>query len=355
MRVAVVAMRTAQLCETGATVRTRRLVEGLAARGHDVTVFCAQWWGGDHERFDQRGVTYRRITRTPAAGSFAAGLPVRLARHGADVVHAVASPPAAVRAARAGAWLARAPLAVDWWDDHPVDSPGAYGRIAGVPDRVFVPSRLIATRVREHGVPEAAVRLRPESIDFDLVRSAGVDRRADVVYARRLDADANVESFLLGLAELRDRGWRAAVVGDGPGREAAERTADDLRIADRVSFLGDLAPADLVPILRGAHVFAWTALDEPFATELCWALACGCVGVVEYQSGSSAHELVEGYDRGVRVTSPAELADEIAAAAGYERRTVDESFAEYDHDAVLDRTVSSYRSLIEAAGPLGTT
>ncbi|MFB6161315.1 MAG: glycosyltransferase family 4 protein, partial [Haloferacaceae archaeon] len=122
MEVAVVAMRTAQLCESGATVRTRRIAEGLAARGHDVTVLCARWWDGDLATFDQAGVTYRAVTGTPAAGTFATRLPPALARVRPDVVHAVNSPPAAVRAARATATALRAPLVVDWWTAHAADS-----------------------------------------------------------------------------------------------------------------------------------------------------------------------------------------------------------------------------------------
>ncbi|MFB6304925.1 MAG: glycosyltransferase family 4 protein [Haloferacaceae archaeon] len=346
MHVVVASMRTAQLCETGATVRTRRIAEGLAGRGHEVTVLCAQWWEGDHDRFDHAGVTYRRLVRSPAAGTFAARLPAALADLGADVVHAAASPTAAVRTAGLATRALGVPLVVDWWADHPADTDAGRRGAARAPDAVLVPSGLVATRVREHGASAEQVAVVPESIDWDFVREAPVDRRADVVYARRLDADANVESFLLALAELRDREWRAVVAGDGPARGAAEQAAADLRIDDRVTFLGDLPLSDLVPILKGARVFAQTATREPFATELLWALACGCVGVVEYQAGSSAHELVEGHDRGARVTSPEEFADEIAEAAELDHLTVDDAFAEYDHDAVLARYEEQYRRVL---------
>ncbi|MFB6281526.1 MAG: glycosyltransferase family 4 protein [Haloferacaceae archaeon] len=353
MHVAVASMRTAQLRETGATVRTRRFVEGLAARGHEVTVLCAQWWGGDHDRFEQDGVTYRRLVSAPASGTFAARLPRALlglgrAGDGVDVIHVPNSPAAAVATAAAAARLLDAPLIVDWWDDHPADSPAAAARAVRAPDALIVPSEMVATHARERGAPADRIHRIPGSIDMDLVREAPVDRRADVVYARRLDADANVEHFLLALAELRDRDWDAVVVGDGPARAEAAATAADLRIDDRVTFLGDLPLGELVPILKGGHLFAQTATREPFATELLLALACGCVGLVEYQAGSSAHELVENHDRGARVTSAEELGDEIAAAAeAFDHRTVDESFAEYDHDAVLARYVDRCRRLIE--------
>ena len=350
MHVAFVSMHTVHGLETGATRRTRQTARLLAARGHEVTVLCSRWWGGDLPTFDHEGITYRAVTDVPATGSFAAKLPLVLRSVGADVIQAVNSPPAHVRTAKAAARLLRVPVVVDWWADQPGDSDAAYRRAVAAADEIFAPSRMVRTRVREHGARADAVRVVPDPVDMDLVRGAGVDERADVLYARDLDGDSNVETFLLALAELRDRDWRAVVVGDGPNRADAERMARDLRIDDRVAFLGDLPPAEFVPIMKGAHVFAQTATREPFATGLLWALACGCVGIVEYQVDSSAHELVENCDRGVRVTSPQELADEIVAAAGMERLAVNDAFAEYDEDEVVDRYLDRYRAVIDRQG-----
>jgi hypothetical protein len=71
---------------------------------------------------------------------------------------------------------------------------------------------------------------------------------------------------------------------------------------------------------------------------------------VEYQADSAAHELVEGDRNGVRVTSPQELADQIAAAAGRDRRTVDEGFTEFDRPAVFGRLEECYREAIAEHG-----
>lgn len=350
MRVAFVSMYTEQLRADGATRRTRRTAERLAARGHDVTVLCARWWDGDLREFERNDVEYVAVTETPAVGSFASKVPFALRRARPDVVHAANSPPTQVTAAKAAARFLRAPVVVDWWAERDEDSKSASRRAARAPKRLITPSRMVETDVRAYGASEESLRVVPESIDFDLVRESDVDARADVVYARRIDEHANVESFLLALAELRDRDWRAAVVGDGPELDAAKQTAAELRIADRVEFLGDLPPAEFVPILKGARVFAQTAAVEPFATNLLWALACGCVGIVEYQARSSAHELVENRDRGVRVTSPQELADQIAAAARADDRAINEAFASYDHDDVIRRYEECYAEAVDDYG-----
>jgi len=351
VRVAFVSMTTAHHGDDWYAHRLRAVAERLVTRGHDVTICCAQWWEGNHPTFDFEGVTYRRVTVEPAPRAFVTRLPFVLSSVRPEVVHVATQPHLAVPAAKAAARLRRTPVVGEWWA-RPDDSAPSWRRrwATRSPDRILVPSRTVATTVREWGADDDAVDVIPDSVDVAGIRDAPVDPRADIVYARSLDDHANVEEFLLALAELRQREWRAVVVGDGPARPDAERTARDLRIDDRVEFLGALDPADQVPILKGAHVFAQTATWAPFATSLLRALACGCVGVVEYQAASAAHELVEGDPRGSLVTTPRELADEIVAAAELERWSVNEAYAAYDHEAVLDRYVDCYETVIDEYG-----
>jgi glycosyltransferase involved in cell wall biosynthesis len=321
--------------------RTERIARRLAARGHDVTVYCSGWWDWDGRPRERDGVTYRAVTVSPAPSSFLVRIAGLLALDRPDVVHAIPDPPATVLAARTGARLARAPLVVDWYGDGP---GGRFERRAArVPTRVVTPSKLVRTEVRELGAPEERCRVVPDGVDMDLVRSVEPAGGAEIVAGRRLDADANLESLFLALAELRTRGWRATVIGDGPERGTYEQQAADLRIDDRVEFVGDLTREERIARYRAAHVFVHTASRELFATELCWALACGCVGVVEYQAGSSAHELVERRERGFRATTPEEVEEAIVAAGDLEELTVDESMAEYDHDALTERWLEVYR------------
>jgi len=349
MRLAFVSLFAPGHGETPARARTRRVARGLADRGHDVVWLCSRWWGGDHAVFEEDEITYRSVTVEPSPSAFASRLPIALRRVDPDVVHAVNTPPTSGLGATVAGTLSRTPVTVDWWRDHPADSSHRYRLLARSADVITTPSRTTKTGIREYGADGDDVRVIPESIDFDLVADADVDDRFDAVYARRLDRHANVETFLLGLAELRGRDWTAAVVGDGPERSRVESMASDLRIDDRVEFLGDVPLRERVALFKGTHVVVATATWETFATELLWALACGCVALVEYQADSSAHELVEGRKRGRLVTSPAELADEFVAVNNLERRAIDRDFANYDHDAVLDRYLDAYHCLLDNA------
>jgi glycosyltransferase involved in cell wall biosynthesis len=351
MRVAFVALKTAHHEDSAGNARFQRLARHLAADGHDVTVFCSQWWEGEPDSFEVDDVQYQAVTLTPAVSSFCLRLPFALARYRPDIIHARPAPPQQVVAASAGGTLSRTPLAVEWFGDEGLDDGSRLSRaVAREPQIVITPSEMVRTTVRELGADDANTRIVPESIDFSLVESVDSAEEVDVAYAHPLDESANVESLFLGLAELRDRDWSATIIGDGPMRDDYERQAADLRIDDRVRFVGACDRERRLSIYRGAHAFVQTAYREYFPSELLWALACGCVGIVEYQAQSSAHELIENYNRSFRVTNPQQLADAIVDAGQYDRLAVDETWRGYDHDEVLADYLDTYDEMITQMG-----
>lgn len=344
MRVAFVSFRTTHHEESAGARRLERVARQLQGRGHDVRVFCDQWWGGDEvQSFEDDGLHYERVS-FGGRRSFRIGLPAALARYRPDVVHARPSPPQ-LGAAHWGARLSRSPLVVDWFGDEQTGAAFA-GETLARPDRLLVPSQLVWTRAAERGAPPETTEVVPESIAFERIERVEPDSTVDLVYAHPLDEHANLEAFLLALAELRGRGWHATVVGDGPRRAEFEEMAAELQIGDRVDFLGACDRDRRLAVYRGAHVFVQTATRELFATELLWALACGCLGIVAYQRDSSAHELVETYPRSFRVTNPQELADAITAAGDRDHRTVEEYWQSFDHGAVLEQYLDTYRDLL---------
>ncbi|MFT4945855.1 MAG: glycosyltransferase involved in cell wall biosynthesis [Natronomonas sp.] len=347
MRVAFVAMETTWQADSPGARRFERIARLLADRGHDVTVFCSQWWDSYDDERTVDGVRYRGVTLGTALASFCTRLPALLAAYNPDIVHTRPIPGEQILAAKTGSRLARVPLFVEWFGD---ERPGPSRRTewaATKPTRIVAPSRLIKTRVREFGATENQMLVIPESIDFDLIEAVEPAEGVDIVYAHPLDESANIGDFFLGLAELRERDWSATVIGDGPKREAYEREAADLRIDDRVSFAGACDRNRRLELYRGAHAFVQTAYREEFATELLWALACGCVGIVEYQAESSAHELIENYERSYRVTDPQGLADAIVSAGEFEGQTRNVEWKSYDHDVVIERYLDAYRTVSE--------
>ena len=354
MRVAFVSMHTHHTRDTPTIRRRMRLIRLLGRTEHEVVVLCSRWWDGNHPTFEQDGIAYRAVDGDNSATHFIAKLPLALRRADPDIVHIPNTPARHARAIKPVCRLLRIPMVVDWWgvgDDAESDCRS----VATNADRIVVPSQTAETVVREYGALETSISLIPEGLDFSLLESAPVNGEFDLVYSRHLDEHANVETFLLALAELRDREWSAAIIGEGDAAADIERTARDLRIRDRVSFLGELDHTQRVAVLKGAHVFAQTAEREPFATNLLWGLACGCVGIAEYQVDSAAHELIEQKSRlpetrGELVSTPQEFADEIVAAGSREHRTIDPAYERYDNSKIIKQYLTCYRQAISNYG-----
>ncbi|CAI48829.1 probable glycosyltransferase, type 1 [Natronomonas pharaonis DSM 2160] len=344
MQVAVVFRDPPPQSERTGAVRLRRLAAAIQSAGHEVTVYCQPWWETDQRRIEINGLVHEGVAfEHPAL--FYTRLPGVLARRGPDVVLTSASPPGGVVAAWLGGLFARAPVVCDWYGDEPNAMSSRWaGKAASLPTRVVAPSELQRTRIRELGGTEANTTTIPLGISMSKIQAADPDEFRDIVYAGHLDDDANLESLLLALAELRDDGdWTATVIGDGPRRDDYERQARDLRILDRIDFRGNCDRAERIAVYRGAHTFVQTARRANFAEELLWALACGCVGVVEMQSDSSAHELVERRERGFRVTDMENLDEAIEAAWDCSYRDIDKAFQQFDHAAVAGKYLELFR------------
>lgn len=341
MEVAVVAPLTIHHGETAARHRLDRIATGLLDRGHTVTVYCTRWWDLSIPRFQQDGISYRAVTSSYSPLAFACKLPVILARERPHMVHAAHVPGSASVSAALARVGTLAPTVLDWYEAVDPAAGSLAGRLAS---RTLTPSRMVSADASERGIPDGNLTTLPEWVRFDTIRS--VDPiESDLVVSRRLDEAANLDAILLALGELRDRDWSLTVIGDGPRRSSYEQRARDLRIADRIEFVGSLPIAERVARFRGAHAILHTATRTPFARELCWALAAGCVGIVQYAERSAAHELVEGRDRGFLATEPEGIADAIEQGAALDQQTIDESYAEFDRPAVLDQLESCYAEL----------
>lgn len=347
MRVAFVSLATHHRLDTAPTRRIDRTARQVAAHeDHDAVVCCACWWDGGTDTFVQDGLRYAAVTDERAPRRFAARLPLALRQERPDIVHASYWPPAAAAGAIAAGRLTRTPVALDWYGDEPVDGTARLSAVAARrAGRVLVPSRYVATVVRELDVDRERTRVIPESIDVDRIRSVTADRQPDIVAAARLDGTADVEAVLLALAELRDRAFDAVILGAGPRRSAHAEQAAALGIDDRVSFPGWPSCQERIAWYTGAHTFVQPPGRCPFATELLRALACGCAAVVEYRADSAAHELVEQLDRGVRITDREAWPDAIVDAAALDHLTYNDRFDRYDHARIREAYLETYRRL----------
>jgi GalNAc-alpha-(1->4)-GalNAc-alpha-(1->3)-diNAcBac-PP-undecaprenol alpha-1,4-N-acetyl-D-galactosaminyltransferase len=88
-------------------------------------------------------------------------------------------------------------------------------------------------------------------------------------------------------------GWRLAIVGDGPLRAELQALADELGIAQRIDWLGQVSNPAVY--LKGAKFFVLTSRFEGSPNALLEAMACGLPAVVSDASPGPL-ELIGGDD-----------------------------------------------------------
>lgn len=124
--------------------------------------------------------------------------------------------------------------------------------------------------------------------DPPLLLSVGMMRTRDKLESYRVLADA--------LGRLKERRWRALLVGDGPARrevEAMMAPLNDTGGHERVRFAGAVARADLPVIYASADLYLWPAVNEAYGMALLEAQACG-LPVVAGRTGGVPAVVADG-------------------------------------------------------------
>ena len=141
-------------------------------------------------------------------------------------------------------------------------------------------------------------------------------RAASLVTVAHLVARKRHADVLRALWLLRESHpeLRWTVVGDGPERPALERLADELGLAERVRFRGQLPHAEAVAAGRAAGVFVLPSVQEAFGVAYVEAMAAGVPAIGAL--GEPGPEEIAASGGGIRLVPPGDpeaLAAELRA------------------------------------------
>jgi 1,2-diacylglycerol 3-alpha-glucosyltransferase len=154
-------------------------------------------------------------------------------------------------------------------------------------DQVTAPSRSVFQELGLHRLrrPHCVVS---NPIDIGLFTPADtIERQASrarfglpgptITYAGRLGPEKNIEVVLRALVTLRDQGIAAdlAIAGHGAHEPVLRALAAELRMSERIKFLGTLAPEELARLLQISDIFAMLSTSETQSMTLLQAMACG--------------------------------------------------------------------------------
>lgn len=132
-----------------------------------------------------------------------------------------------------------------------------------------------------------------------------------VLWAGRLEHWKGVALCLDVAKAVRAQHARFLIAGRGPIRSWAERRANDLGLADCLTFLGQLSWQDMQQCFADADLFLFTSLRDTFGTVNFEAMAKGCPVICLDHTGVGTH-LPDDAAIKVPVTTPREVVKEMA-------------------------------------------
>lgn len=275
----------------GPSVHTRRWIEALAARGHDLLLLTAHPSSG--VRVETRAVglpfPWRALRYASARGA------VRRAARGfrPDVSVAHFLPNYGFLAALAG----QRPLLLACWGSdllrNATRSPLHRARARFTlsrSDLVHVDARVLARAAERLGAAPERVWTRPWGVDVDALAPARSwpERRGTgraplhVLWTRALEPLYDPATFLaaLGVASRRGALVHGTIAGEGPLKPALEESARALGLTDRVRFEGWVGEARLRELLASHAVYVSVSRSDSTSQSLLEAMAAGLLPVV---------------------------------------------------------------------------
>jgi glycogen synthase len=160
----------------------------------------------------------------------------------------------------------------------PMDS--AAGRVKHFLFR-FATNVSITEEVRK-SVKDAVIIIENPYDERKFFLNEGGERLLDLVFLGRLVSDKGVDLALQALHHLNQAGnaYTLTIIGSGPDEDFLRKLTFDLRLEDKVKFLGSKSSAELNPILNQHKILVVPSRwNEPFGIVALEGIACGCLVV----------------------------------------------------------------------------
>ena len=384
MKIALVAQHAVPLPLDGQgedDIRIRNLSRGLAADGHDVTVY-AQRPSGDAPGRARLcpGVTVEYLGPPVTErddGELLAGVPAFTAplrdqfdESPPDVVHALRwtsglAALAAARDQRVPVVQSFSSLCVTQRRHHLVPPGAGVKRIRLEPAIGRSASAVVADCENEEselaraGVPRRSIRIVPCGVDTAMFAPEGpaahTGGRPRLLTVTSLDAHEEVATLLRTLVQVPDAelvvagGPPAGRLADDPAYRKAAEVAETLGVRDRVEFTGEVTRDALPALLRSADLLVSLAEYDPAGMVVLEAMACG-IPVAAADGGGYGDAVIDG-TTGILVPArrPALIAHRIRQLLGHPMRlaafgvaAADRARSRYAWDRIARETAAVY-------------
>lgn len=147
-------------------------------------------------------------------------------------------------------------------------------------DRVVAVSHKLAERAIEKGASPERVTVVYNGIDVAEIGGPSMDtlpRKADIelLVVGRLSHEKGIDILLEAIPLLKNASVRVRLVGEGDARPALQRQARNLRIVDRVEFIGGVPRATLSALYRSCDLVVMPSRSDAMPLVALEAMTCG--------------------------------------------------------------------------------
>ncbi len=291
----------------------------LAQSGHEVHLFCMNWWKGDVVK-QENGVTLHGVCPfTPLyvdgrrsmwqAIKFSLKIFFPLLKEKFDVLEADHMPHFPLFTCRLVCWLKRKKLIATWhevwgknyWIKYLDSKPAGYiGYLVEkistkLPDKYIAVSEMTGQRLQKvfQVKPEKIVYIPngiklPENIQLE-------DKQYDLVFAGRLLSHKKADVFIKTVKEIP--GIKALIIGQGPEQENLIKLTKELNLEDRVEISGFLEDEEFLQKIKSSKIFLSCSVREGFGIAVLEALSQGLPTIViEHPDNASTFLIKNNYN-----------------------------------------------------------
>ena len=151
---------------------------------------------------------------------------------------------------------------------------------------VIAPSKKVADMLKQYDI-NSEIYVIPSGIDLDRFSKAKETGRSEVrqafnipedefllVYVGRIAKEKNLDEILYMMKNMKDKGQRLLIAGDGPYRKDLEEKAKELGIYERIFFAGMVSPLEVSKYYRAGDLFINASTSETQGLTYIEAMAC---------------------------------------------------------------------------------
>jgi glycosyltransferase involved in cell wall biosynthesis len=354
----------------GKEKRIHEIATRLSKRGHDVTIYCMQWWNGENEIM-QDGVRLSTISpyyplysgkrRSIRQALLFALHCLKLLKKDFDVIDVDHMPHFVLFTTKIVALLKGKKLYASWnevWGrEYWVSYMGFTGTIAAIIEKISaqLPDTVISISTHTTKLFKTLLSSTKHIVtvpcgitlqEIDSVTPSS--QTSDIIFAGRLLSHKHVD-VLIDSVELLSRQMpniTCLIIGDGPERISLEQYIQKKQLTKHIQIINFLDKhTDLFALFKSAQVFVFPSTREGFGIVVLEANACGIPVIAIDHPDNAAKDLIEHDVNGYVVPLDAKQIVQKVTNILEEKKEwlkLRDVVKEYDWDRIVDKIEEEY-------------